>query len=179
MAGMTRSVAVLRGINVGGNRKVRMVDLKAAFDAAGCTDVETYIQSGNVVFTHAKKDAALETVLEAQLLESTGFEIAVLTRTAREMRDIVEHNPYPGTEGTKLVVWFLRDAVAATVLDKVDRDAIGVEDFTLRGREIYLFLPNGQGRGILPVALGKCKLPAGNTARNWNTVVKLTDMASV
>ena len=175
---MTRSVALLRGINVGGSRKVAMVDLRAAFEAAGCTDVETYIQSGNVVFAHAKKGAALEKVLEDQLRVSTGLEIAVVTRTAQEMQAIVEHNPYPGTEGTKLVVWFLRDAIAASVLDRVDRAAIGTEDFTLRGRELYLFLPNGQGRGLLPIALGKAKLPSANTARNWNTLMKLTDMAS-
>lgn len=175
---MTRAVALLRGINVGGSRKVRMVDLEAAFEAAGCTDVATYSQSGNVVFSHAKKAAALETVLEAQLLDSTGLEIAVLTRTAREMQAVVEHNPYPGTEGTKLVVWFLREPIASSVLDKVDCAAIGTEDFTLRGRDLYLFLPNGQGRGLLPIALGKAKLQVASTARNWNTVVKLRDMAA-
>ncbi len=120
----------------------------------------------------------LENVLEDQLRVSTGHEIAVLTRTAREMRAVVEHNPYPGTEGTKLVVWFLREPIASSALDQVDREAIGTEDFTLRGRELYLFLPNGQGRGLLPVALGKCKLRVATTARNWNTVVKLDAMAS-
>ena len=176
---MVRSVAVLRGINVGGNRTIRMAGLRAIFAAAGCTDAETYIQSGNVVFSHtALAGAALEDVLETQVRHETGFDVAVLVRTAHELTALVADNPYPGTDGTRLVVSFLREAVEPGLLAAVDRDAVAPEAFTLRGRELYLYLPNGQARAKLPEAITRCRLPVAATARNWNTVVKLTELAS-
>ena len=176
---MTRSVALLRGINVAGNRKIQMVDIRAMFEAAGCVDVETYIQSGNVVFSHdALEGTALEHTLEQQVRFDTGFEIAILVRTATELAHVLGANPYPGTEGTKLVVLVLRDLVDPALLEGIDRAHVWPEAFALHGRELYLSLPNGQGRALLPVAIGKCMSHLATTARNWNTVVKLAGLAA-
>jgi uncharacterized protein (DUF1697 family) len=181
---MASFVALLRGVNVGGNRSVKMSDLRAMFAAAGCTDVTTYIQSGNVVFAHTERSSApLQAELERRLNESTGMSIAVTLRTAREWHAVVTGNPYPGVEGAKLHVIFLDQKLPASALDSIDLEACAPESLVLHGREIYLHLPNGIGRAKLPPALAKLPSARGPhkstaTVRNWNTVLKLDDLVS-
>jgi len=168
---MRRWVGLLRGVNVGGARKLAMAELRSAVAGLGATDVETYIQSGNVVFTHPERSGA---TLEAELERALGT--TVMCRTQAELAKIVRDNPYPGTEGTKLVVWFLKEQAVTTDLRQVDVARFAPEEFTPHGRELYLYLPNGQGRAKLPPVLGK-HVP-DCTARNWQTVTKLSEMAS-
>jgi len=168
---VARWVALLRGVNVGGARKLAMSDLRALVAGAGGFDVETYIQSGNVVFSHAARSAAgLETDLERVV------GVPVMVRSPAELAKIVRDNPYPGTEGTKLVVWFFKERVTPATLKQVDTAKFAPEAFAPHGRELYLHLPDGQGRAKLTVALGR-RVP-DYTARNWQTVVKLLEMAS-
>jgi uncharacterized protein (DUF1697 family) len=172
---MTVWVALLRGVNVGGKAKVAMPALRSAIESAGATEVRTYIQSGNVVFTHAARSAAtLEGELEQRIHAAFGFDVPVLLRNAPQMRAVVDANPYPGTEGTKLHVVFLRDPPDAAALAKVHVARFAPEELTVVGRELYLHLPHGIGRAKLPPALGK--VPGVATARNWNTVTKLLAM---
>lgn len=173
-----RTVALLRGINVGG-RALPMAQLREICTGVGCTDVETYIQSGNVVLAHpVAKGHDLEGLLEAAIRDVTGLDVPVLIRTARELTAIVTHNPYPGTPGTRLVVWFCRTPADATRLAAVDTAPFVPEASTARGRDLYLSLPNGQGRSPLVVALDKIRPRITTTARNWNTVEKLLAMAT-
>jgi len=177
---MTVSIALLRGINVGGHRKVPMATLRDLFVDAGYDQVTTYIQSGNVVFSHRSPSSdRLRADLETRIGDAMGFEVPVMVRTKAEMADVVVRNPYPGVEGTELHVLFLADDLPAGALDAID--SIDVERFApetlvVSGREIYLHLPDGMGRAKLPAALGR--LDMATTARNWRTVEKLLELAS-
>src|SRR3954470_16738853 len=103
---MTTYIALLRGINVGGSRKIHMADLRETFAEAGCADVTSYIQSGNLVFSHAA-DEALAGRLEQAIERATGFDVPVILRTAAAWERAIDENPYPGVEPTRLHVVFL------------------------------------------------------------------------
>jgi uncharacterized protein (DUF1697 family) len=175
---MTVFLALLRAINVGGNHKVPMADLTAVVAAAGGTDVRTYIQSGNVVFVHrARSEARLRDDLEARLADTFGFEVPVVLRTAAELASVVERNPFPGVEPTRLLVGFLAEPPTAAAVEAVDGDAFAPERFVVDGRDVYLHLPDGQGRSKLSQVLGRSLLRSPATTRNWRTVETLLGMA--
>jgi len=175
MPSVTEAVALLRGINVGGSRKVPMAGLRTLFTEAGCEGVTTYIQSGNVVFSHpAYRPAELAADLEARIRAATGFEVPVVLRTRRDWAGVVGGNPYPEVEPTKLLVVFLKGAPAPAGLDALARAAGPSEAFVHRDRELYLHLPDGVGRSKLPQALGPLRTPA--TGRNWRTVLTLGEL---
>jgi uncharacterized protein (DUF1697 family) len=176
---MTTYVALLRGINVGGKVKLPMADLRDLVTSIGGDDVQTYIQSGNVVFTHAARSAPkLTTELERAIRDGTGFDVAVMLRTADELRAVVDGNPYDATDPTKVHVVFLSNAPGDRSLDRIDAARFAPEEMTLRGRELYLHLPDGMGRAKLPTQLGKLGPAVSATSRNWRTVLKLADLAT-
>ena len=173
-------MALLRGVNVGG-RQLSMAALRAGLAEAGCTDVETYIQSGNVVLTVPRSaGSAPDAWLSSVIGRIAGFDVAVVTRRAAELDAVVAGNPYPDAGGTQLHVVFHAVAPDPTIVASVQAERFAPEACTLVGRDLYLFVPNGLGRAKLPVALDqagrRAKAPAG-TARNWNTVLKLQEMA--
>src|SRR5690606_13228400 len=173
-ATVSRVVALLRGINVGGKRSLPMADLRRIASDAGGTDVATYIQSGNLVLTHpARSSARIATLLERAILDATGMEVPVVVRTRAEWDRVIEDNPYPAAGGTTLHVVFLAEAPPPQLLDDVDLAVFAPEEATLRGRELYLHLPNGMGRAELPRALGRQGPAVAGTARNWNTVLEI------
>jgi uncharacterized protein (DUF1697 family) len=174
------AISLLRGINVGGNNMVRMDALRSMHEALGLADVKTYIQSGNVVFrTKLKDPAAIGRKLEDAIEKSHGFRPAVVIRTAAEMREIVARNPFEGRAGiepAKLVVSFLTARPDAAAVERLATIKPNPEELRLVDRELYIYYPEGQGRSKLTSALEKTfKIPG--TARNWNTVMKLLDMA--
>ncbi|MDA0204517.1 MAG: DUF1697 domain-containing protein [Acidobacteria bacterium] len=166
--------ALLRGINVGGKNKLPMKELIELFAAAGCTDVETYIQSGNVVFkapaTLAKR---VPQIITQKIAERYGYQVPLIVRSAAELAKVVDENPFlaRGAAEKELHVYFLADKLAAAALD-AQRSA--PDEFVLQGREIYLRLPNGMGRSKLTNAYFDSKLKTICTARNWATVLQLT-----
>jgi uncharacterized protein (DUF1697 family) len=167
-------VALLRGVNVGG-RKLAMSDLRGLCDEAGCTEVQTYIQSGNVVFSHARGSSdKLRADLEQRIEQLTGYHSAVMLRTAQEWSAVVRGNPFKNEDGTKVHVAFMNDTPDAKALAAVDLASFAPEELVLKSREVYLHLPNGLGRAKLPQVLNKLKTPV--TVRNWNTVLKLQAM---
>ena len=173
---MTTYIALLRGINVGGHRKILMADLRAVFIAAGGDNVTTYIQSGNVVFGHsARSPKKLVAELEQMIESATGFAVPVILRTTTEWASVITDNPYPHAEPTSLHVAFLAAAPDPGAAERIDRANFAPEDFIVQGREIYLHLPNGMGRAKLPSRMGPLMAPA--TVRNWRTVEKLFDLA--
>jgi uncharacterized protein (DUF1697 family) len=176
---MTTWIALLRGINVGGV-KVAMTDLRAAVADAGGTDVETYIQSGNAVFSHpGRSEAKVKAAVEGEIAKILGRRIPTMLRSASQWRDVVDANPYEPEAPTHLHVSFFDDPLPASAFSTIDLDAFAPETFTVHGREVYLHLPNGMGRSKLAVELGKGgrKAPVGTT-RNWNTVLKLAEMSA-
>jgi uncharacterized protein (DUF1697 family) len=167
-----RSLALLRGVNVGGNHQVAMNKLTAWLEEAGFTSVTTYIQSGNVIVNHrARRDVA--TAVREVITQHTGWDIPVIVRSAEEMRNIVGANPYPDAGPKELHVSFLDAVPDDAVLLTARADEWLPEEFTLNGREVYLHLPQGMGKSVM---VPRLKLLKGATTRNWNTVLALNDM---
>ena len=186
-------VALLRGVNVGGNKKVPMRDLAADWSDGGCTEVRTYIQSGNVVFfappespkarpgrTPEETDGhkRLENLLSARIADRFGFPVPVVVRTADEFRQVVSRNPFlkTGADVASLHVGFLADRPSKRQVAALDRNRSPGDFFEVRDREIYLFLPNGLGASKLTNAYFDSTLGSVSTFRNWRTVSKLLEM---
>lgn len=174
---------LVRGINVGGNRKLPMTDLRTIAAKAGGTEVATYIQSGNVVLGHPARSAvALRDDLERRLHAATGWDLAVVVRTADELAAVVADNPFPESDPAALHVAFLRDPPPVGWFNGFDVEAHAPESVAVVGDHAYLHLPDGMGRATLPVALGRLRPPDGGpvpvtTTRNWRTVAKLVTLS--
>ena len=179
MAGV--NVALLRGINVGGKNKLRMADLAAMFREAGCDDVRTYIQSGNVVF---RADAALAgdipALISASIMDQFGYQVPVIIRTALEVQEIVQANPFAetGAEANKLHVMFLADLPDRAHVEALDPNRSPGDEFAVLGREVFLHYPNGVARSKLTNAYFDSSLSTTSTSRNWRTVGKLLEMVN-
>ncbi|MDQ3035818.1 MAG: DUF1697 domain-containing protein [Myxococcota bacterium] len=182
MRQQTARVALLRGINVGGRNALPMKELAAMFVAAGCADVRTYIQSGNVVFHAAPAIARRVPGVIAKAIEDAfGFRTPVITRSAAELADIVASNPFlaRGADAGALHVAFLDDEPSAAQLAALDPERGAPDDlFEAGGREIYLCCPSGLARTKLTNAYFDSKLATTSTFRNWRTVLQLLEMTS-
>jgi uncharacterized protein (DUF1697 family) len=167
-------VGLLRGVNVGGKNKLAMADLRSLVESLGHTDVTTYIQSGNIVFTSAKAVAppGLEEAIKAEF----GLDVTVVLRTPAELAKVVKTNPFAREDVSKVHVGFMTRKPAKAVVAKVDAARFEPEEFAVRGAELYLYLPNGMGRAKLPDYVGR-QLKVPTTVRNWNTVLKLLELA--
>ena len=178
---MTVIISMLRGVNVGGHNKIKMEALRALYESLKLRDAQTYVQSGNVIFRSDEQDIArLTKRIEEGIEGKFGFRPDVILRTAAEMRDVVERNPFAkrrGIEPGKLLVSFLGSDPGEEAREKVRQMKCDPEEMRIEGREIYIYFPNGMGRSKLPWAgLGKMlKTPA--TGRNWNSVTKMMEMA--
>lgn len=176
---MTTYIALLRAINVGGSRSLKMVDLRALVSAAGGEAVTTYIQSGNVIFSHeARAPSKLEFDLEHRIQATFGMIVPVIVRTQREWNNLVEDNPFPDAGPKSLHVVLLKERVEKSAFSTINSKEFLPEEFVAHDRHLYLHLPNGIGRAKLPVALErKGPKAAVGTARNWATVLALKALA--
>lgn len=171
-------VALLRGVNLG-ERRLPMTDLAAMFRDAGCSDVRTYIHSGNVVFRAGSTLARRAPGLVSQAIKVRfGFETPIVTRTAPQLEGVASHNPFlkAGADPKSLHVMFLMDRPGETRIAGLDPDRSPPDEFAVRGHEVYLLCPNGLGRSKLTTAYFDSKLRTVGTTRNWNTVLKLLEM---
>lgn len=180
---MTTRIALLRGINVGGNKKVAMADLRDLAAGLGLTDARTLLQTGNLVFGSAGRggDAALERRLEAEARAKLSLDTQFFVRTAAEWKRVVQQNPF-GDEAERdpahLVVWFLKSAPGAAQARALQAAIMGRELARVVGREAYLVYPDGIGRSKLTAAVLDRALGVRGTGRNWNTVLKLAASAA-
>jgi len=173
-------IALLRGINVGGKNKIPMADLAEIFSDAGCREVRTYIQSGNVVFTADPRQAArIPDVVPAMIAERLGLRAPIVMRTHAEWRRVVTNNPFlkSGADTAALHVAFLAETPQPRRIAALDPDRSPGDFFAARGRDIYLHLPNGVGRTKLTNAWFDAALGTTSTLRNWRTVLTLLEMA--
>jgi uncharacterized protein (DUF1697 family) len=175
----TKYVALLRGVNVGGANKVKMEDLRRLVIGLGHSDVQTYLQSGNVVFGSASADPAhVAAGVEKAIADHLALTVTVLLRTRADLAKVLVSNPYldRDTDLTKLTVTFLRDrpdpARAAGMPIPKGETAV----FTVVGREVYLHCPDGYGRTKLSNAYIEKKLGLPATTRNWKSVTALHDL---
>lgn len=174
-------ITMLRGINVSGQKLIKMERLRASLVELGFGEVRTYIQSGNVVFKATKQSSdGLAKKIAGKILDDFGFPVPVLVRTADEMSAVVEANPFlreAGIDESKLHVTFLSDAAPATAEKMLAVLAAKSERFQVRGREIYLCFPDGYGNTKLSNSAIEKKLSVTATTRNWKTVNLLSAMA--
>ena len=169
-------MALLRGINLGARNKIAMADLRELVADLGAADVETYLQSGNVVFRGALEASAIEARIERDL----GLTIAVLIRTAAQLRRTVTGNPFvkKASDPKQLHVTFLVDPPPKDAVEGLDPDRSPGDEFDVARREVYLYCPKGYGVSKLSNAYFEKKLGVAATTRNWNTVTALAELAS-
>ncbi|MFL6352899.1 MAG: DUF1697 domain-containing protein [Bryobacteraceae bacterium] len=175
----TPHMALLRGVNVGGKNKLPMKDLGVMFTDAGCHNVTTYVQSGNVIFSAVATLAAeLPALIATQIGKRFGFQTQIVLRTGEQMRDIVSNNPFikAGKTEAMLHVLFLADLPDSRNIEHLDPSRSPPDEFIVRGREVYLCLPQGVGRTKLINAYFDSKLRTTSTGRNWRTVIKLSEL---
>ena len=178
---MTTYISLLRAINVGGQNRISMTDLKAVHESLEMARVETYVQSGNVVFQGAAAHgAALESLIETRIHDWLGLEVPVLVRTPQELQQLVDRHPFTPeqlADPTRVAVIFLRAAPDGQLLTRLAAPDVSGDRFYPAGRAIYLFCPNGFGRTRLTNTFFETKLKVTATSRNWKTVNALLDMA--
>jgi uncharacterized protein (DUF1697 family) len=170
-------LALLRGINVGGKAKLPMKELSAIFAAAGAREIKTFIQSGNVIF--AADDAAeVVAAVTVEIARVYGYPGRIVLRSAEELKAAYNGNPFAkaGAPVEMLHVYFLADEPDAAAVKGLDAERSPGDSFVVKGREIYLHLPQGMARTKLTNAYFDSKLKTVSTARNWNTLGKLIEM---
>jgi uncharacterized protein (DUF1697 family) len=174
-------ICLIRGVNVGGNKLLKMDALRALCESiAGITSVKTYLQSGNVVFRSSLDRGVLAKRIEDGIRKATGFEAKVILRTASEMRHVIAANPFkmgPQREPKAFLVAFLGDEIGKDARALLSKLKIDSEELHFGNRELYLYLPDGIAGSKLSNALTEKKLGVNVTARNWNTVNALLELA--
>lgn len=172
-------IALFRGINVGSTRSVPMKDLVALMEKNGCSDVQTYIQSGNVVFrSPLTTAAAVGKLLTGIVVKRHGFEPRVMALTRAELEKAAAANPFPQADANpkSLHLFFLADNPDKPALEKMAAVKAKSESFVLAGKVLYLYTPDGFGKSKLAERAERL-LGVDATARNWRTVTTLVDMA--
>ncbi|ASZ12345.1 DUF1697 domain-containing protein [Chitinophaga pendula] len=175
---MTRYIAFLRGINVSGQKLIRMEHLRTVFTDMKFRHVQTYIQSGNVIFdaTTATTPEALQQKIEKQLLQTYGFEVTTIVRTLSQIQEIVANNPFAaqmGEEHTMLYVAILPVIPDTTLVNTLVALSTPLDTYHVRDREVYVFCRKNIGKNLFSTMLIEKKLKLPATVRNWATMNKL------
>lgn len=174
---MSILIALFRGINVGGRNNLPMKSLAALLEGLGAVDVRTYIQSGNAVFRWPKRSATgLAKAVGQHVLAQHGFEPTVRLLSVEELRAVAANPGFPTEDGKALHVWFLEGPPPAPNLARLEALRAPSERFRLSGPAFFLHAPEGVGRSKLAAAVEQA-LGVPATARNWNTVTKLLELA--
>lgn len=177
----TAHVALLRGVNVGGKNLLAMADLAEMFEEAGCAEVRTYIQSGNVVFLATASAAkGLAAGISKMIAERVGIRAPITLRTAEEMRRVALGNAFltPKCDMKALYVGFLADEPEKAHVAGLNPERSPGDSYHVRGREIYMNLVTGAAKTKLTTAYFDAALKTVSTFRNWNTVLKLSEMSA-
>ncbi len=174
-------IALLRGINLGGHKIVKMDQLRKTFEELGFADVKTYIQSGNVVFkAPTQTPAKLAKRIEEKILGEFGFPVPVVVKTAVEIGEVIANNPLlkeKGIDPARLHVTFLACEPDKSALKALDAAEVAPDQFRCSAQAVYLHCPNGYHATRLGNNVLEKMLKVGTTTRNWNTVNKLWEMA--
>ena len=174
----TTWIALLRGINVGRNKRIAMADLRALLEALDYADVRTHLNSGNAIFSIDEPDIErIERDISASIKRELGMDVATLVRAASDLATVVDANPFParGVHASELHVTFTATSIPADRIEAIDRDGFAPDEFAIGERVIYMRLPNGLSGSVLP-DWGRL-LGVRTTTRNWNTTTRLRDLA--
>ncbi|MCG2460648.1 DUF1697 domain-containing protein [Flavobacteriaceae bacterium F89] len=175
---MKTYIALLRGINVGGHKKIKMADLKRMFESIDCKEVVTYVQSGNVVFKSSEKNIdKLENIIRNVILETFGFDVTILVKTKAELKKIVENNQFGNDEeaGSTYFV-LLQTPPEKSLVDSLQRMSDENESFAITPFCVYLHCKKGYGNAKCNNNFFETKLKVAATTRNYKTMIKLLEM---
>lgn len=181
---MVTYIALLRGINVGGKNKIKMADLKQMLVEIGFKNVETYIQSGNIIFDSEQNKATIGNKIERGILDSLGLNIGVVIREAEELEQLIQECPFTeaeiaaveaaNTEGESFYVAFLSNPPLTEKVELVHKYKTEHEEYKIKGDNIYLLFRNSIRNSKFANHLHKLELSV--TVRNWKTVLKLNEL---
>lgn len=178
---MNTYICILRGINVSGHKIIKMDELKNMFQKLKFNEVQTYIQSGNVIFkTEEKNSKILEELIHSKISEVFGFEVPVLIKSSEDMQIIFDSNPFLKNRSediTKLHVTFLSDSPSKENIEKLAELDFGTDEYKIIKDAVYIFCPiNGYGNTKLSNQLIETKLKLNATTRNWKTITQLVNL---
>lgn len=175
---MTIYIALLRGINVGGHRLIKMADLKRMLETMGMTNVQTYIQSGNVLFESEEESDQLSQQIEEQIKTTFSFSVPVILRTSMELSQIIKKCPFPVDnllEGESIHLSLLAELPSEEGINHLLNFQCDKDEWQMEGKEIYLYFRQSIRNSKLAIRLQKLDVPS--TLRNWKTIKKLAIMA--
>lgn len=177
---MTKKIAILRGINVTGNRIIRMEDLKTVCRKLGMDGVQTYIQSGNVIFNSEESNEVLENTLETAIRERFGMEVPVILRNTEELQASILRNPFfnDQTDVNKLHLTFLKDLPLDSNLKLLQANSYEPDAFVVVDKDIFIYCENKYHQSKLTNNFLEKKLKVTATTRNWKTILKLNELCN-
>jgi uncharacterized protein (DUF1697 family) len=175
-------ISLLRGVNMAGHNMIKMTSLAEMFRNLGFTDAETFIQSGNIVFSDPINlpQTELAEKIEKSILDKFGLNIPAMMRSPEDLKKIISGNPFAGDENfnpERLAVIFLHDRPSQAQIDKVKDVNYPPDKFIIIGTEVYIYCPNGFGKSKIYTGFFENKMKIAGTGRNWNTVNTLLEIA--
>lgn len=174
-------ISILRGINVSGHRMIKMQALKELFTDLGFQNIQTYVQSGNIVFQHKKTDQQkLEKKIAKAITEKFTFDVPVIVMELSELQQIIAGNPFVKDETKNLShlhVTFLAGKPDAESFNKIKEGSFQPDEFHLVNKVIYLYCPNSYSKSKLTNGFFEKKLNVTATTRNWKTTNELQNLA--
>ncbi|MDJ0645424.1 MAG: DUF1697 domain-containing protein [Flavobacteriaceae bacterium] len=179
---MNTYICLLRGINVSGQKKIKMVELKASFETLGLKDVITYIQSGNIIFKSEENNTVkLESSIHEMLLDDYGFDVKVLVLTPDQMHYAATNNPYEKDstrDPKKFYVVFLKEKPLQENITVLATYDYSPEEYVLDDKLIYYYAAKGAANAKMSTNFFENKLKVSASARNWRTVNKLVELSN-
>lgn len=178
---MNRKIGILRGINVGGKRKILMADLKSMCKKLGLKNVTTYIQSGNLIFNSDKPNSGLENDIEKAITKKFGFDVLVIVRTEKELKHSIDNNPFfdKDTEIKQLHLTFLKEKPNKENLEKTLTFNYEPDKFKIDDKVVFIFCAGKYHESKLTNSFFEKQLKVGATTRNWKTVMKLSKLIKI
>ena len=176
---MTKYIAILRGINVGGKRKILMADLKELFSEIGFADIQTYIQSGNVIFNTKRKDDNIELAnkIEQSIAKNYDFKVPVIVRNVEELNEVISNNPFfEKNDIERLHLTFLKEVPETEKLDKIKTYDYSPDKFEIKDKNVFVYCSGKYSDSKLTNKFFESKLKVLATTRNWKTVLKLLEL---
>lgn len=179
---MPEFISMIRGINVSGQKLIKMTELQKMFEVLKFKNVQTYIQSGNVLFDDKNKNTTmLAKKIEKKIHEHFGFDVAVLIMTTAQLKSVIDKNPFikrKGMDEGKLYVTFLSGIPDSSLKNKMTEVDFSPEEFIIDNSIVYLYVPNGLGKAKLNNNYFESKLKVKGTTRNWNTINVLYELSA-
>jgi uncharacterized protein (DUF1697 family) len=175
---MKTYIALLKGINVGGHKKVPMAELRDLLKNAGFQNVQTYIQSGNVIFQSSEKAKELETKIQNLISIQFGFEVSVIIKSNKELQSILDASPFSKEKKEKSYFIMLNRIPESNLVEEVDQLQYENEEIVIKKDGLYFYCSTGFGKTKFNMNTYERKLKVTGTARNYNTMLKLLSLSA-